>query len=85
MKRSTRIVLGVISVLAVAVCAVCIFFIVQFYRGKALSDRLGSGVSSGIISTALTDPNDPTRYMTSSVDFDELQAMIDRARKEGDK
>ena len=41
MKRSTRIVLGVISVLAVAVCAVCIFFIVQFYRGKALSDRLG--------------------------------------------
>lgn len=77
MKRSTRIVLGVISVLAVAVCAVCIFFIVQFYRGKALSDRLGSGVSSGIISTALTDPNDPTRYMTSSVDFDELQAMND--------
>lgn len=72
MKRSTRIVLGVISVLAVAVCAVCIFFIVQFYRGKALSDRLGSGVSSAIISTALTDPNDPTRYMTSSVDFDEL-------------
>ena len=55
MKRSTRIVLGVISVLAVAVCAVCIFFIVQFYRGKALSDRLGSGVSSGIISTALND------------------------------
>lgn len=34
MKRSTRIVLGVFRCWRWAVCAVCIFFIVQFYRGN---------------------------------------------------
>ena len=77
MKRPIKILLTVVSVIALVLCVICIFFIVQFFRGKALNDRLGSQVVSGSIASSMADPNDTTRYMSIDVDFDELQAMND--------
>lgn len=47
MKRPVRILLTVVAVIAVIVCIFCILFIVQYVRGKSVSDKLGSGVRSG--------------------------------------
>lgn len=41
MKRPVRILLTVVAVIAVIVCIFCILFIVQYVRGKSLSDKLG--------------------------------------------
>ena len=55
MKRPVRILLTVVAVIAVIVCIFCILFIVQYVRGKSVSDKLGSGVRSGQV----VEPLDP--------------------------
>lgn len=71
MKRPVRILLTVVAVIAVIVCVFCILFIVQYVRGKSVSDKLGSGVRSGQVVETL-DPQDDGKYMAINVDFDSL-------------
>ena len=71
MKRPVRILLTVVAVIAVIVCVFCILFIVQYVRGKSVSDKLGSGVRSGQVVEPL-DPQDDGKYMAINVDFDSL-------------
>lgn len=71
MKRPVRILLTVVAVIAVIVCIFCILFIVQYVRGKSVSDKLGSGVRSGQVVEPL-DPQDDGKYMAINVDFDSL-------------
>ena len=71
MKRPARILLTVVAVIAVIVCVFCILFIVQYVRGKSVSDKLGSGVRSGQVVEPL-DPQDDGKYMAINVDFDSL-------------
>ena len=71
MKRPVRILLTVVAVVAVIVCVFCILFIVQYVRGKSVSDKLGSGVRSGQVVEPL-DPQDDGKYMAINVDFDSL-------------
>ena len=40
MKRSTKIILGVVSVLAAAVCIVCCLLIYQYFKGSALNEKV---------------------------------------------
>lgn len=75
MKRPLKIVLSLISAVAAVVCVLCILFLVQYFRGQALNERLSSSVLTGIITNPMADPEDETRYMQIDVDFDELQAM----------
>ena len=67
--------LSLISAVAAVVCVLCILFLVQYFRGQALNERLSSSVLTGIITNPMADPEDETRYMQIDVDFDELQAM----------
>ena len=60
-----------VAVIAVIVCIFCILFIVQYVRGKSVSDKLGSGVRSGQVVEPL-DPQDDGKYMAINVDFDSL-------------
>lgn len=71
MKRPVRILLTVVAVIAVIVCVFCILFIVQYVRGKSVSDKLGSGVRSGQVVEPLA-PQDDGKYMAINVDFDSL-------------
>ena len=71
MKRPVRILLTVVAVIAVIVCIFCILFIVQYVRGKSVSDKLGSGVRTGQVVEPL-DPQDDGKYMAINVDFDSL-------------
>ena len=71
MKRPVRILLTVVSVIAAAVCIFCILFIVQYVRGKSLSDKLGESFTSGVV-VKPRDPADDGQYMTIDVDFDSL-------------
>lgn len=71
MKRPVRILLTMVAVIAVIVCIFCILFIVQYVRGKSVSDKLGSGVRSGQVVEPL-DPQDDGKYMAINVDFDSL-------------
>lgn len=71
MKRPVRILLTVVAVIAVIVCVFCILFIVQYVRGKSVSDKLGSDVRSGQVVEPL-DPQDDSKYMAINVDFDSL-------------
>ena len=71
MKRPVRILLTVVAVIAVIVCIFCILFIVQYVRGKSLSDKLGESFTSGVV-VKPRDPADDGRYMTIDVDFDSL-------------
>ena len=75
MKRPLKIVLSLISAVAAVVCVLCILFLVQYFRGQALNERLSNSVLTGIITNPMADPEDETRYMQIDVDFDELQAM----------
>ena len=75
MKRPLKIVLSLISAVAAVVCVLCILFLVQYFRGQALNERLSSSVLTGIITNPMADPEDETRYMQIDVDFNELQAM----------
>lgn len=70
MKKPVRILLSVVAVIAALVCVFCILFLVQYMKGKSLNDRLGSGVSSGVVTD---DPAAGKKYMTSSVDFASLR------------
>ena len=71
MKRPVRILLTVVAVIAVIVCIFCILFIVQYVRGKSLSDKLGESFTSGVV-VKPWDPADDGQYMTIDVDFDSL-------------
>lgn len=71
MKRPVRILLTVVAVIAVIVCVFCILFIVQYVRGKSVSDKLGSDVRSGQVVEPLA-PQDDGKYMAINVDFDSL-------------
>ena len=71
MKRPVRILLTVVAVIAVIVCIFCILFIVQYVRGKSLSDKLGESFTSGVV-VKPRDPADDGQYMTIDVDFDSL-------------
>ena len=71
MKRPVRILLTVVAVFAVIVCIFCILFIVQYVRGKSLSDKLGESFTSGVV-VKPRDPADDGQYMTIDVDFDSL-------------
>ena len=52
MKRPLKIVLSLISAVATVVCVLCILFLVQYFRGQALNERLSSSVLTGIITIA---------------------------------
>ena len=71
MKRPVRILLTVVAVIAVIVCIFCILFIVQYVRGKSLSDKLGESFTSGVV-VKPRDPADDGQYMAINVDFDSL-------------
>ena len=66
MKRPVRILLTVVAVIAVIVFVFCILFIVQYVRGRSVSDKLGSGVRSGQVVEPL-DPQDDGKYMATTV------------------
>ena len=48
MKKPVKILLGCVSVAALALCVLCVLFIVQYVRGQSLSDRLGGGLTSAM-------------------------------------
>ena len=90
MKKPVRVILICISVIAALLCVLCILFIAQYLRGKALSDRLSASVSASVITAPPTtqlpsadsqpdvEPTeDETKYMSIDIDFDELKAMND--------
>ena len=77
MKKPVIILLGCVSVIALALCALCILFIVQYVRGQSLNDRLGGGLTSAMLADITVDPDSDTRYMAVDIDFDELTALND--------
>ena len=61
MKKPVKILLGCVSVIALALCALCILFIVQYVRGQSLNDRLGGGLTSAMLADITVDPDSDTR------------------------
>lgn len=77
MKKPLKLLLSCVSVVAVVLCGLCILFIVQYVRGQSLNDRLGGGLTSGLLADITIDPDSDTLYMAIDVDFDELTALND--------
>lgn len=77
MKRSVKILLGCVSAVALALCVLCILFIVQYVRGQSLNERLSGGLTSALLADITVDPDSDTRYMETGIDFDELTALND--------
>ncbi len=86
MKRPVKIALSVISVAAAAVCVFCILYLVQYFRGNTLNDRLRKDVvrtaspeplfSSADSQTETSAPETPGKAF-STVDFDALRKIND--------
>ena len=46
MKKSVKIILGIISAAMAVVCVMCILYIVQYVRGNSLNDKLANDIAS---------------------------------------
>lgn len=46
MKKSVKIILGIISAAMAVVCVLCILYIVQYVRGNSLNDKLANDIAS---------------------------------------
>ena len=57
MKKPVKILLGCVSAVAVALCVLCVLFIVQYVRGQSLNDRLGGGLTSAMLADITVDPD----------------------------
>ncbi len=88
MKRPVRIILAVISVAATAVCVLCILYLVQYFHGNAINNRLQTQVilpaasetaSEAEIqnSAAVEDIPGDGASPFANVDFDALRAVND--------
>ena len=75
MRKAVKVLLGCVSVAAVALCVLCILFLFQYFRGKALNDRLGGTLTSAVLADITVDPDSDTRYMDIDIDFAELTAL----------
>lgn len=87
MKRPIKILMTIISIVAVAVCILCVLYLVQHFRGNALNNRLrdeierrpfSSGEPSQIDETnsdiSSTD-NEETGYSLAQIDFNKLHEI----------
>ena len=75
MRKAVKVLLGCVAVAAVALCVLCILFLFQYFRGKALNDRLGGTLTSAVLADITVDPDSDTRYMDIDIDFAELTAL----------
>lgn len=75
MKRSTKILLSAVAVLASCVCILCCLYIYQYFRGGKLNDTVAG--SSAPNPTPVLDAagQNATPSMTIGIDFAQLQEM----------
>lgn len=78
MKKTVKIILGIVSAVMAAVCVCCILYIAQYLRGNSLNDRLASEIASR---TAVAVPK-PDAEEPVSTPAPEDEAQPDGAENE---
>ena len=70
MKRSVKIILALVAVLAAAVCLVCCFYIYQYFRGDMVNDKVDD-----LVGPATGQTENPSPSVSTSVPGDSSEPM----------
>lgn len=72
MKRGIKALLIVIAIVSALLCIICSLFIIQYFRGNHLNDKVGDTVVS---SNAVMHTDGDKHTMSVDIDFDALREM----------
>ena len=81
MKKSVKIILGIISAAMAVVCVLCILYIVQYVRGNSLNDKLANDIASDMtVAVTKADTAEPEGTAAPDAERSRTQRMRSRRR-----